>query len=52
VETRRLAETFEDLDSSLEQLTSKLWNLQSGMKLAAQCMISKYDVLAHQLPTC
>jgi len=26
--------------------------LTSGMKLAAQCMISKYDMLVHQLPMC
>jgi len=26
--------------------------LQSAMKFAAQCMISKYDILVHWLQTC
>jgi len=25
---------------------------EGGTKLAAQCVISKYDTLVHQLPTC
>jgi len=38
VQSRRIAESFEGLDRSLAQTTGELMDLQSDVKLVAQCM--------------
>jgi len=48
LQTRRLAKSFKGLNSSLAQSTSELWMLQSGAKIVAQCMVSKYEYLIHR----
>jgi len=30
----------------------RVMEMQNGVKLTAQCVVSKYDTLVHQLPTC
>jgi len=40
---------FQQLPSTINWWVMEL---QSGMKIAAQCMILKYDMLVHWLPTC
>jgi len=52
LQTRRLTDSFEGLNSSLAQSTGKFLELQSGVKIAAQCMILKYKYCIHRRWMC
>jgi len=51
LQTRRLAESFEDLDISLAQSTGELWSCK-WHEIGTPMRISKYDILLHQLQMC
>jgi len=51
MQRRRLASSFENLNSSPAQLHGKL-ELQSGTKTVAQCGISMYEYIIHQRQKC
>jgi len=47
MQSRRLAASFEGLNSSLAQSPGEVMELQTGKKIAARCRISKYDICVH-----
>jgi len=52
LQTKRLAKSFEGLNSSLAQSTGEFMKLQSGTKIAAQYVLSKYKSLIHWQQRC
>jgi len=51
LQTKRLVNSFEGLKSSLEQSNGEL-ELQSGTKIMAPWVISKYNIFVHWQRTC
>jgi len=51
LQTRRSAESFEGLNSSLAQSTGELWSCKVA-QISAQCVISKYNILVPRTQTC